>query len=119
MSEITYTPGPWEPVLDDNGMEATDIQSAGSLVACVYGVEDFPCIDDEGRESFALEVVANARLISAAPDLLEALKAIEWVATEDSSREDFCPSCDRLRQYGHTETCGTAAAIAKAEKRAA
>ena len=63
MSQQKHTPGPWHIDFDD--CEA-DIHSGFGMVAKTmgHGKEQ----DDEGR--------ANARLIAAAPELLEALEAL-------------------------------------------
>ena len=61
MNKPTHTPGPWEI---ERGY-STIIKSIG------------PCVPDEYAGSAWLEVSeADARLIAAAPDLLEALKAM-------------------------------------------
>lgn len=60
MSETRHTPGPWRSVHRSSG---ADIEAAGKVVAHV------PWLDAEG--------MANARLIAAAPELLEALERLE------------------------------------------
>lgn len=65
-----YTPGPWEI----NTVEADD---DGDLCLMVWGDTQAVCAlivdDDEGWDRETAE--ANARLIAAAPELLEACKA--------------------------------------------
>lgn len=80
MSETKHTPGPWEQ--SDN-----QIEHEGMLICTVTSSDDFPCIVDdeqqteaEARASVDLECAWNARLISAAPDLLDALKGVLRVA---------------------------------------
>jgi hypothetical protein len=72
---IRHTQGPWEADLSDGGMESMEIRAGGSLIANVYGFEDFPCLTDEDSAATAEEMKANARLIAAAPQLYEACKA--------------------------------------------
>jgi len=76
MSEATSTPGPW--VICDEFADRPGID-AETLSVVVYGsVEDDPEIGIQG-ETFG-QRMANARLIAAAPDLLEALKLAElWM----------------------------------------
>ena len=71
MSETKHTPGPWEVSWDKYGKES-EIHGKSEL-------NDGPiCIipHDDVTESGAEEQLANARLIAAAPELLEALKAL-------------------------------------------
>ena len=99
MSEALYTLGPWvthpDGISGDCGMPDYKIigPSTGKQVCHVY-------VDDE-------QDLANAHLIAAAPDLLEALVSIRaWVT--DGGFEDT--------HEGVAEICGQArAAIAKAK----
>lgn len=73
-----YTPGPWSYDLDDNGNEATPIRAGGgALIASVYGAVDFPCLEENEIPMVAEAQVANARLIAASTDLLEACENLE------------------------------------------
>ncbi len=66
MTQAKYTPAPW--ALTHYGMASTpdwQIHSGGNLI----------CNLAETNTRNAQEMSANARLIAAAPDLLEALKA--------------------------------------------
>lgn len=60
----------------------------------------------------------EARLISAAADLLEVLREIQWSGTtdcEDGGFENACPYCDVPESDGeHASDCKLAAAIVKA-----
>lgn len=66
MSEMKHTPGPWRVVVDDSASQVTG----------------FPCIEADNYQVVGTEGMyddietdfANAHLIAAAPDLLEALK---------------------------------------------
>jgi len=88
-----HTPGPWE-------VEMPGPRDQIQAIA-VYGPAE------DGRTEIAWDVKreANARLIAAAPDLLEALKAVE---------EFEAPTAD-LRSGGETILRTIRAAIAKAE----
>lgn len=112
MSE--HTPGPWEVFLDDDfypGIEAKDRRY--SII--VFGDEGGDCgVQGKTHE----EALANARLIAAAPDLLEAL----WVFAEIDEcgigvmvgeREEHTAQCSECQQI-----LAARAAIAKAEGRA-
>ena len=69
-----HTPGPW--VHDTRGYRHADVKAAdGRNIACTWGVNNQPKTKDacEAQKQIAR---ANARLIAAAPELLEALKAI-------------------------------------------
>lgn len=59
MTQSKHTPGPWDLLDGDNGYEIT----SGNII--IAQVTDEPCATQED---------ANARLIAAAPDLLEALE---------------------------------------------
>lgn len=59
---MTHTPGPWFSQYDDNGFYEIGSETISIRLAFTYG-------EGDGDE-------ANARLIAAAPDLLEALQAI-------------------------------------------
>lgn len=66
MSESKHTPGPWYH-RSPTGFVGTVADSI--MVASVYG--DDPNCREDGRQ------IANARLIAAAPEMLEALQAFE------------------------------------------
>jgi hypothetical protein len=61
----TYTPGPWIPVTGSRTNMIKGIRSKGYRNVINFGGISSPC-SEEGR--------ANAHLLLAAPDLLEALK---------------------------------------------
>ena len=62
-TEQTHTPGPWK------------VNETVQMTSSVYIFADrnFACVYDEWQDRSIMD--ANARLIAAAPDLLEALKA--------------------------------------------
>ncbi len=94
-----HTPGPWHatvpPSSDIHFIRNIDSDDAGQIAKVRVG----PVLEQA-------EALANARLIAAAPDLLEALECLqEWV--------DNC-----FQEYSDAEVCSVArAAIAKAEGR--
>ena len=72
MSEAKHTPGPWQ-IADENN------NSCGVLLGIEHNL--VACLDRQCSNTWKIvigrdEMLANARLIAAAPDLLEAL---EWV----------------------------------------
>ena len=67
-------------------------------------------IDARGNAvAFDILTEDDALLIKAAPLLLEALEAVEWV-----SRQSYCPWCGGGRIIGHEPECPRQAAIAAA-----
>jgi hypothetical protein len=111
--ESKHTPGPWWVVADEGAAQVTG----------------FPCIEADNYTVVGLEGMygdidtdfANAQLIAAAPDMLEALKAArnEIIYLETASFNDFGGSCDTLEAWlSENEALPTIdAAIAKAEGR--
>lgn len=95
-----HTPGPWT-VKASRYVQRQAIVAGAScghdLIAEVMGSNG--------------ENEANARLIAAAPDLLAALKGVEWVI---GAGPRFCADCGRDRAAGHAEECRLNAALAKA-----
>ena len=99
----SYTPGPW---IHEATSEAQLIKSKqGYLIAEVAQDETYDYAAD------MREAEANAHLIASAPELLEALKEVEW------SNGGFCPQCARGPVSGHAPKCVVGMAIAKAEGR--
>jgi hypothetical protein len=93
--ETKFTPGPWKLSLpDETAVSSFD----GTEIAAVQGDYD----DDDVWPVMA----ANARLVAAAPDLLEALKALIAVSTNTQAEADWS-----------REWCAALDAIAKAEGR--
>lgn len=111
---MKHTPGPW---LFSDAIGAQNLgvypafpedhQLRGTI--CGNGIA-MVSADDKGR--------ANARLIAAAPELLQALQATAdrlFVAYPDTDGDDCCPHCEadatfnglrlRLSQVGHESSC--------------
>lgn len=89
-----YTPGPWKANLDK---ALTQVEAADGLIVADI-TEDHPNLAEQ---------YANARLIAAAPEMLEALKVM--INHSDAQ----CNRCDVF----HTARNTTLAAISKAEGR--
>ena len=96
-AKVKHTPGPWNSELINNGTDY-QISSKRRYIATLakYGNLDSKC-DDLDK--------ANARLIAAAPELLEALKdVLRW-----------WDSCPLGKEYDGINTKQIKQAIAKAE----
>lgn len=85
MTENTHTPGPWALEIDDEDPEALIVGNKGNgeifsdgfgTIASVNLFRDAP-----GEDVPYPAYVANARLIAAAPDLLEALQAMLFASS--------------------------------------
>ncbi len=85
MSAHKHTPGPWH--------------STGRYVGSGHAKMNIcECSDNSGCWSNAPEAVANARLIAAAPELLEACMAmLEWDDREKDHAVDFYAGMDLCR----------------------
>lgn len=84
MSEKKFTPGPWR-IFGANRYECPGIDAESTSII-VFG-RRFDQNQNCGVQGNTLEECqANARLIAAAPELLEALKrAVEWMEAPDES----------------------------------
>ena len=101
-----HTARPWS-ALPLNDEDDFDVMTASVLVHNGRGTFTAQALGHTSKE-----VVANARLIAAAPDLLEALKALmgEYIADNPQSDGADNPDCSVAMIAAH-------AAIAKAEGR--
>lgn len=76
---MTHTPAPWEIPswhITKDSPHTIPIWSHGGIIAIVEG--------ERGSKTLSTEkLLSNARLIAAAPELLEALKRIQEMAEED------------------------------------
>jgi len=103
-----HTPGPWH--LSVNGVDATD---------------DAVIIDGNGNEVLGVSEwcrceEADARLIAAAPELLEALRAVKKIVDDATERHTgFLVADFQTATYPNSRDAydGLCAAIAKAEGR--
>ena len=121
-----FTPGPWLLRTTPTSAGLCHIVSAADWRgAFIYGDGIRKDVDDALPK--AQELAANARLIAAAPDLLEALREImQFTATAaigchgDKCREPWCYSCngeeeaEEAAQKGCDAYAKARAAIAKA-----
>lgn len=111
MGETKHTPGPWDLCEAHPCSHGARVLAGCRIIATVVG--------GIGRRA-TKSGRANARLIAAAPDLLEALRAVEWSGEshdEDGDPVDACPWCGSVVGDAHDAKCKVAAAIAKAEGR--
>lgn len=98
--EATHTPGPWD--VDEGDLSIYALDERGGTIPLFQPHED--C---DGEMMTFAEALDNARLAAAAPDLLEALKALQLQALQspDLIRTEWgCEALDSART-----------AIAKAE----
>lgn len=104
-----HTPGPWITNEADHDAPYQDIKiKAGKHhTVCTVWIDDAPVHDFNALQE------ANARLIAAAPDLLEAAKQVlAWYEAEDGhSKVDFYERVEMCRK----SEAAIRAAIAKAE----
>lgn len=87
MSEVRHTPGPWAYI------DATQVAAMGFAPKCVIKAGDkqiasFSWHTDSPWFPTKAESQANARLIAAAPDLLEALKDVLRIADRATTEFD-------------------------------
>ena len=102
MSETKHTPGPWY-WCDEEGETALPYLTSQTGIICKFGnfAEYYPQCGDVPNE-------ADARLIAAAPELLEALEAVEIAATMGFASAEILRHDSAIRK-------GIRAAIAKAK----
>ena len=101
MSKQKHTPGPWRWWIDDIGNEIFLIDSQkDSILGPTFEING-----KTGSVALRCDVTrANARLIAAAPELLDALKALLGLTLSDNGNQSAAAVEDMAR-----------AAIAKAE----
>ncbi|CAB4156064.1 hypothetical protein UFOVP673_37 [uncultured Caudovirales phage] len=70
-----HTPGPWSIFTDDKHKHNAGIEAENFSIVTIGYFDETPGIDDSGvKGNTEEEALANAHLIAAAPDLLEALE---------------------------------------------
>lgn len=77
MSKQQHTPGPWKVTDMDQhpGIETHDESVSIVIFGCRKGLDANPYDDSGVRGKTRKQAIANAHLIAASPDLLEALEA--------------------------------------------
>lgn len=97
MSERQWTPGPWKWSADHPTNACANVSNEERYVsiATLYGGDSDSFQDAEGMWSSQPIRDANARLISAAPDLYEALeRARNWIERGHDSIGPLLRQCD-------------------------
>lgn len=111
---MNHTPGPWKAQRDLRGIRNNGPLPLGELSFGVYTDTRLLCMEDYRGLGFGPsdeEQEANAHLIAAAPDLLEALKPLaEWLYS-------FRISHKQVGNLDMSLVDNAVAAIAKAEGR--
>lgn len=125
-----HTPGPWSPAFYTVTPEMLERFTVGSVHHAV-AVNDRPqepngllvalCGDEDGLDS---QSAADARLIAAAPEMLEALQGVldqigdcfrdVW-RNNDHDTEHYCPICNELNGH-HDDSCSIPSVIAAIKK---
>jgi hypothetical protein len=114
MSDHKHTPGPWEVKNSTDVFTKLGAKNRHDIeAACNDGWQIADCSvgvtfdrDDQERTLKPSEQKANARLIAAAPALLEALEAVEWEGTpRGTSYGCFCMCCGNPEEDGHERSC--------------
>jgi hypothetical protein len=111
VSDHKHTPGPWEVKNSTDVFTKLGAKNRHDIeAACNDGWQIADCSvgvtfdrDDQERTLKPSEQKANARLIAAAPALLEALEAVEFVYI--SPLGTFCPECRERKKDGHKDDC--------------
>ncbi len=109
-----HTPGPWiavpvsrryrlnaEPIFPNSIwaiFEEDTSEGRNPVVMVDHGDDHCP--------EFRAQVESVARLIAAAPLMLEALEAVEW-----GQHFGYCPGCLEEKKLGHEKGCKVAAAL--------
>jgi len=109
---MNYTHGPWKVI---SGAVYRDSDNAPIARMVRDETADEAGITPTERDM-------NAYLVAAAPDLLVALQAIEWVIDIDTG-EYYCPECGHYRKGGyyreegkHSDSCILATALTAATR---
>lgn len=103
---MSHTPGPWF-AHDFSGLNESDVEASDFSVSCTTPDHITVAIMGKGLRNKKEEWEANALLIAAAPELLEALEAFDKAAKESTTIIGFAAKAFKLLTK-------TRAAIAKA-----
>ena len=101
-----HTQGPWQVLHDASVVGPDEVQEDGSIH-----------VQSIARMALCQELMANARLIAAAPELLEALEAlVKRVEYYSAIPEDQRPTIEQWEYTeGSSEMSAARAALAKAK----
>ena len=110
MSKSTHTPGPWKwfPSLFGGDHRCVKLESWAGGVRT-----DIVTVQADTDDMLIGHASPDGLLIAAAPDVLEALEAVEW-SFEVEGAEELCPHCRKHRLDGHLSECIVGKAVAKA-----
>ena len=97
----SITPLTVTEALGTHGAECAIWYPDGDQCAAVHG--------NLGTFPDPIDPLEIAQLLAAAPNLLAALKSVEW------DQNDQCVSCVQMREDGHRDYCVVRKAIKKAE----
>jgi hypothetical protein len=91
---------------EDDGLDVAILDSEGRIIGEAYyqvGPDDFRPAED------------NARLWASAPDLLVALRTVEWIQPPWPAigHEPFCPWCGNYKSDDHRLDCARQIALDK------
>ena len=100
MSEVKHTPGPWEVIIDDDGNPLSGrpmVAATPELDCAIVHWDGF--VQPYWRSARGdKEIHANARLIAAAPDLLEALeRCLNFIENSESEMGETLPCGEYAR----------------------
>ena len=107
-----HTQGPWTARMQER-KGGTALGPIVEFVGGRIGWSSFATAEpNEGEGKPYRQSMANARLIAAAPDLLEALQAVEWGGHTGVA---VCPGCGAIEfESVHSNGCPIKVALAKA-----
>ena len=106
-----HTPGPWRVIAPRDAYAGIDAETCSIILLGYKDEKDLRGI----RGMSDVEAVANARLIAAAPDMLEALQSVAaWNEHEDACDECLSGPCSVGRPLRQKASHLTAMAIANA-----
>lgn len=102
MSEQKFTPGPWQTMPEETDKQYVRIR--GTQLGERYKIANVLTPDYEGaNELEADETRANARLIAAAPELLEALQLlVRFVADPAGCNAETVRSPEKFKEFMKT-----------------
>jgi len=114
---MKHTPGPWTWENQQATVWADDfgLQVCGCMSRPGVGMQH----DMEVNRANARRIVACVNGCEginpdAAPGLLAALEAVEWVPMPENTAFEYCPWCENCDFDGHASDCQRQAAIVKA-----